>query len=56
MKTLENHVLEGKSADNFYRKALKKRKRDMIDSDRNYLKHLRARGEQNCYARKGKTD
>ena len=28
IKTLEDHVLEGKSADNFDREALKKRKKD----------------------------
>ena len=36
MKILEDHVLEGKSADNFYREALKKRRKDMVGSGRNH--------------------
>ena len=36
IKTLEHHVLEGKSADNFYREALKKKKKDMVGSGRNH--------------------
>ena len=36
IKTLEDHVLEGKSADNFYREALKKKKKDMVGSGRNH--------------------
>ena len=35
-KTLEDHVLEGKSADQFYKEALKKRKRDMVGSGFNH--------------------
>ena len=36
IKTLEDHVLDGKSADNFYREALKKKKKDMVGSGRNH--------------------
>ena len=38
IKTLEDHVLIEKSADNFYREELKKRKKDMVGSSRNHLK------------------
>ena len=43
IKTLEDYVLEGKSADNFYREALKKRKKDMVGSGRKYSKRARAK-------------
>ena len=36
IKTLEDHVLEGKLADNFYKEALRKRKRDMVGSGCNH--------------------
>ena len=37
IKTFEYHVIDGKSADNFYREALKKKKKDMVGSGRNHL-------------------
>ena len=36
IKTLEDHVLEGKSADDFFKEALNKRKKDMVCSGRNH--------------------
>ena len=36
LETLEDHVLEGKSEDNFYRDKRKKRKKDMFGSGRNH--------------------
>ena len=42
IKTLEDHVLEGKSADNFYREALKKRRKDMVGSGCNHSKRAPA--------------
>ena len=42
MKTLEDHVLDGKSANSFYREALKKRKKDMVGSGCNHSKRAPA--------------
>ena len=36
INTLEDHVLEEKSADSFYRESLKKRRKDMVASGRNH--------------------
>ena len=45
IKTLEDHALGGKSEDNFYKEALKKRKKDMVGSSHNHSKRARARAK-----------
>ena len=45
INTLEDHVLVEKSAGNFYREALKKRKKDMVGSSHNHSKRARARAK-----------
>ena len=42
IKTFEDSVLEGKSADKFCREALKKRKKDIVGSSRNHSKRAPA--------------